>query len=146
MNQDGFSWRVEFQRRPWWMNILFVWCLVLAIGVPIELVVRPLAEDVEVLFGIEFTGLSAKAAGVLHWAIFLAGARGFWKMASWMWPWAAVYVFQVALAHLVWSELSAHGSGWPIGLLQAVVISGIAVLLWRARLLFQAQSAFQTSV
>ena len=70
MNQDGFSWRNEFQRRPWWMSILFVWCVVLAVGVPIELLIRPLAEDVEVLFGIEFTGLSAKAAGVLHWAIF----------------------------------------------------------------------------
>ena len=137
MNQDGFSWRVEFQRRPWWMNILFVWCLVLAIGVPIELVIRPLAEDVEVLFGIEFTGWAAKAAGGLHWAIFLAGAWGFWKMASWMWPWAAVYVFQVALAHLVWSELSPRGNSWPIGLLQAVVISGIGVVLWRARPLFR---------
>ena len=145
MNQDGFSWRNEFQRRPWWMSILFVWCLVLAVGVPIELLVRPLVDDVEVLFGIEFTGWSAKVAGVLHWAIFLAGAWGFWKMSSWMWPWAAVYVFQVALAHLVWSELSANGNGWPVGLLQAVVISGIAVLLWRARLLFQPQSELQTN-
>ena len=58
-------------------------------------------------------------------------------MAAWMWPWAAVYVFQVALAHLVWSEWSERGNGWPIGLLQAVVISGLGVLLWRARPLFR---------
>lgn len=138
-------WKRELGRRPWWMSILLVWCVVFAVGVPIELVIRPVAEDIEVLFGIEFTGWAAKAVGGMHWAIFLAGVRGFWKMASWMWPWAAVYVFQVALAHLVWSELSPNGNGWPIGLLQAVGISGIATLLWRARPLFQAQTGLQTS-
>lgn len=143
MSANVSVWKHELGRRPWWMNILFVFCIVLAIGVPIELLVRPLADDVEVLFGIEFTGWSAKAIGLLHWAIFIAGAWGFWKMASWMWPWAAVYVFQVAFARLVWSELSASGKGWPIGLLQAVVISGIVVLLWRARPLFQVDRVLQ---
>lgn len=137
MGREGSWGRRVLQRRPWWMNILFVFCLLLAIGVPIEVLTRPLADDVEVLLGIEFTGWAAKAVGLLHWAIFSAGAWGFWKMAPWMWPWAAVYVFQVALAHLVWSELSPNGNDWPIGLLQAVGISWIAFMLWRARPLFQ---------
>ena len=137
MDQDVSWWRRELSRRPWWMNLLFAWCLVLAIGVPVEVLTRPLAADVEVLLGIEFTGWAAKATGVLHWAILWAGAWGFWKMAVWMWPWAAVYVFQVAVAHLVWSELSPNGNGWPIGLLQATGISCLAFMLWRARPLFQ---------
>lgn len=137
MGREVSWWRRVLQRRPWWMNILFVLCLLLAIGVPIEVLTRPLADDVEVLLGIEFTGWAAKAVGLLHWAIFSAGAWGFWKMAPWMWPWAAVYVFQVALAHLVWSELSPNGNDWSIGLLQAVGISCIAFMLWRARPLFQ---------
>lgn len=92
-------WQRELSRRPWWMNLVFAWCLVLAIGVPIEVALRPLAEDVEVVLGIELYGWAAKATGGLHAALFMAGAWGFWKMAAWMWPWAAVYVFQVALAH-----------------------------------------------
>ena len=130
-------WQHELSRRPWWMNLVFAWCLVLAIGVPIEVALRPLAEDVEVVLGIELYGWAAKATGGLHAALFMAGVWGFWKMAAWMWPWAAVYVFQVALAHLVWSEWSERGNGWPIGLLQAVGISGLGVLLWRARPLFR---------
>ena len=137
MTSDTAWWQRELSRRPWWMNFVFAWCLVLAVGVSIEVAVRPVAEDVEVVFGIELYGWAAKVGGVLHAAIFVTGAWGFWKMAAWMWPWAAVYVFQVALAHLVWSEWSERGNGWPIGLLQAVLISGLGVLLWRARGLFQ---------
>ena len=46
------------------MNILFVWCILLALGVPIELITRPVSEDVEVWFGIEFMGWSAKVGGL----------------------------------------------------------------------------------
>ncbi len=127
----------ELQRRPWWMNILFVWCVILAIGVPYELLSRPVAEDIEVWFGFELTGWLAKGGGLLHVLVFTAGTWGFWKMRAWMWPWACVYVAQVAISHLVWSELSPNGRGWPTGLIQAVGITIIAVLLWRARPLFQ---------
>jgi len=127
----------ELQRRPWWMNILFVWCAILAIGVPFELLSRPVAEDIEVWFGFELTGWLAKGGGLLHVLLFTAGTWGFWKIRAWMWPWASVYVAQVAISHLVWSELSPDGRGWRTGLIQAVGISIIGVLLWRARPLFQ---------
>ena len=135
-NETSFL-QEQLKARPWWMNILFVWCILLALGVPIELLTRPVAEDVEVWFGVEFMGWWAKAGGLLHAIIFAAGTWGFWRMRSWMWPWAALYVAQVALSHLVWSELSPHGRGWPIGLLQTAGISIIVVLLWRARPLFR---------
>ena len=34
-------WQRELSRRPWWMNLVFAWCVVLAIGVPIEVALRP---------------------------------------------------------------------------------------------------------
>lgn len=140
--QNGMSFLQEqLKARPWWMNILFVWCTLLALGVPIELITRPVSEDVEVWFGIEFMGWAAKAGGLLHAIIFAVGTWGFWKMRPWMWPWAALYVAQVALSHLVWSELSPNGRGWPIGLLQTAGISIIVVLLWRAKPLFQNNDA-----
>jgi hypothetical protein len=37
------------------------------------------------------------------------------------------------LSHLIWSEASPNGNGWPIGLLQAVVISIPGIALLRAR-------------
>ena len=46
-------------------------------------------------------------------------------------PWAAGYLFYAALSHLVWSEASPHGRGWPIGLLQALGLSAVGVLLLR---------------
>jgi ribosomal protein S18 acetylase RimI-like enzyme len=61
------------------------------------------------------------------------GAWGFWRQKPWIVPAAAAYVFYVALSHLVWSEASPHGNGWPIGLLQAAAISVPGVLLLRAR-------------
>ena len=57
--------RQELQRRPWWMNILFVWCVILAIGVPYELLSRPVAEDIEVWFGFELTARKLPAPSTL---------------------------------------------------------------------------------
>jgi hypothetical protein len=42
-------------------------------------------------------------------------------------------VLYVALSHLIWSEASPHGRGWPAGLAQAAAISLVAVLLLRLR-------------
>ena len=44
---------------------------------------------------------------------------------------AAGYLFYAALSHLVWSEASPHGRGWPIGLLQALGLSAVGALLLR---------------
>jgi hypothetical protein len=90
-------------------------------------------RDVEVWFGFELRGIAALATAPLHWALFAVGAWGFWRCRPWVVPAAAGYVFYVALSHLVWSEASPNGSGWRIGLLQALAISLPGVLLLRAR-------------
>jgi hypothetical protein len=66
-------------------------------------------------------------------AIFAAGARAFWTGRVWIVPWAAGYLFHAAFRHLVWSEASPNGRGWPIGLVQALGISAFGFLLLRAR-------------
>jgi hypothetical protein len=93
----------------------------------------PQVRDTEVWFGFELHGALARATAPLHWALFAAGAYGFARLRSWIWPWASVYGFYVALSHLVWSEASPNGQGWPIGLLQAALLSIPGWLLLRAR-------------
>ena len=93
----------------------------------------PHVRDVEVWFGFELRGAAARLTAPLHWAIFAFGAWGFWRARPWIAPAAAAYVFYVALSHLVWSEASPNGNGWPIGLAQAAAISVPGFLLLRAR-------------
>jgi hypothetical protein len=38
----------------------------------------------------------------------------------------AAYVLYAAVSHLVWSEVSPNGRGWPIGLAQAVALGLVA--------------------
>ena len=100
----NFDIRTEWSRRSWWMNLLFLFCLYMAvIYVPYDLFLKPVAADEEVWFGFVLHGWWAKATGLLHWLVYGAGAYGFWKMAPWMWPWAALYVAQVAFSMLVWN-------------------------------------------
>lgn len=89
-------------------------------------------RDVEVWFGFELRGAAAIATAPLHWAIFAIGAWAFWRERPWILPAAAGYAFYVAFSHLVWSEASPNGRGWPMGLLQAAALSIPGVLLWRA--------------
>jgi len=90
-------------------------------------------RDVEVWLGFELHGRAARLTAPLHWAIFAFGAFAFWRAKPWIWPAAAAYVLYVALSHLIWSEASPHGRGWPAGLAQAAAISLVAVLLLRLR-------------
>jgi hypothetical protein len=90
-------------------------------------------RDVEVWLGFEVRGRAALLTAPLHWLIFAVGAWAFWRARPWSVPCAAAYVFYVALSHLVWSEASPHGNGWPVGLAQALAISLPGVLLLRAR-------------
>ena len=76
--------------------------------------------------------MAALLTAPLHWAVFAAGAWGFWQARPWILPGAAFYLFYVALSHLIWSEVSVHGQGWPMGLAQAVAISLPGLLLLRA--------------
>lgn len=93
----------------------------------------PEVRDVEVWLGFELHGRAARLTAPLHWAIFAFGAFAFWRAKPWIWPAAAAYVLYVALSHLIWSEASPHGRGWPAGLAQAAAISLVAVLLLRLR-------------
>jgi hypothetical protein len=90
-------------------------------------------REVEVWLGFEIRGTAALLTAPLHWAIFALGAWGFWHCRPWVVPWAAAYVFYVALSHVIWSEASPNGNGWPIGLLQALAISIPGALLLRVR-------------
>ena len=119
--------------RPRWMTALALFCL----GTVVFLVARDLfvpdARDVEVWFGFELHGRAALLTAPLHWAIFLAGACGFWFRKAWIVPAAAGYAFYVALSHLVWSGVSPKGHGWLAGLALALVLSVPGFVLLRAR-------------
>jgi hypothetical protein len=132
--------RSLFADRPTWMNVLMVFSGYMAfVYVPWDFFVKPVAVDEEVWFGVMFHGWAAKAAEPFHWAVYAAGAYGFRSMKSWMWPWAAVYVGQVAIGMLVWNLL--YGVGGPGGFLVAVAaflaFGALAAALWRAQPLFE---------
>ena len=93
----------------------------------------PEVRDVEVWLGFELHGRAAQLTAPLHWAIFALGAWAFWRSRPWIWPAAAAYLFYVALSHLIWSETSPHGRGWPMGLAQAAGIALCGVWLLRRR-------------
>ncbi len=92
----------------------------------------PEVRDVEVWCGFELRGRAAQLTAPLHWAIFAAFGWGFWCAKPWIVPLASAYLFYVALSHLVWSEASPNGRGWPMGLLQAALFSSSGVWLLRA--------------
>jgi len=130
--------RELFSGRPVWMNAVFVFCLFMTfVYMPFDLFWKPVAQDQEVWFGFMLTGWAAKATAPLHWAIYAAGAYGFWKMRPWMHPWAALYIAQVAIGMLVWSFLDPRGTGFS-GLVPFALFGALAVVTWRARPLFRA--------
>ncbi len=90
-------------------------------------------RDVEVWFGFELRGVAALVTAPLHWAIFLAGAWGFWFQRAWILPLAVAYELYIALCHLIWNQVSPNGRGWLAGLVQAAAFSIPAILLLRAR-------------
>jgi len=115
-----------------WMRGLALFCAgTVLFLVPRDLFV-PETREVEVWLGFELHGRAALLTAPLHWLIFGIGAWAFWTHRPWILPAAAGYVFYVALSHLVWSEASPHGKGWPVGLAQAAAISIPGLLLLRA--------------
>jgi hypothetical protein len=114
------------------MTALAAVCLAaLLITIPRDLFFAA-TRDVEVWLGIEVTGPAAILTAPIHWAIFAVGAWAFWTRRPWIVPWAAAYLFYVAASHLVWSEASPNGRGWPVGLAQALGLSLAGLLLLRA--------------
>ena len=138
----AFDIVAELRRRPWWMNVLWAFCLYMTfIYMPYDLFFKPVAEDEEVWFGFVLHGWAAKLTAPLHWLIYGAGAYGFWKMARWMWPFAALYTAQIAIAMLVWNLIDERGGGWGAGLVSAAIIALPTVALWRAKGRFRPSSA-----
>ena len=124
-----------------WMRGLALFCAgTVAFLVPRDLFF-PETRDVEVWLGFELRGRAALCTAPLHWLIFGVGAWAFWTARPWILPAAAGYVLYVALSHLVWSEASPNGRGWPAGLLQAAGFSALGVLLLR---LHRAQRALRS--
>ena len=92
---------------------MLCFCLFMTfVYMPFDMFLKPVAQDQEVWFGFLLEGWAAKLTEPLHWAIYGAGALGFWKMRRWMWPWAGVYVLQVAISMLVWNAMrDSFGAG-----------------------------------
>lgn len=127
---------MDFGRRPWWMNALFAFCgFMTFVYMPWDFFWKPVAQDEEVWFGILLHGWAAKATEPLHWAIYAAGAYGFWKMRAWMHPWAAVYVAQIAIGMLVWgfTDPRAEGRQALFALPPFFAFGALAWQLWRSR-------------
>ena len=127
------------QGRPWRMNALWAFCLYMTfIYMPYDVFAKPVAQDEEVWLGFVLRGWAAKLTAPLHWAIYAAGAFGFWKMSAWMWPWAALYAAQVTIAMAVWNLIDPRGSGALAAAASAALFLVPTVALWRARPRFRA--------
>lgn len=127
-----------FRGRPVWMNVVMVFCLYMTfIYMPFDFFLKPVDQDQEVWFGIVLTGWAAKATEPLHWAIYAAGSWGFYRMKPWMWPWASLYVVQIAIGMFVWTTTSAQTGGVLVGGLVSVPFIVLAITLWMARPRFQ---------
>jgi short-subunit dehydrogenase len=135
--------RALFAGRPWWMNALMVFSGYMAfVYCPWDVLVKSAAVDEDVWFGIRFHGGAAKLGGLLHWAVYAAGAYGFRKMRSWMWPWAAIYAGQVAFSMLVWPWLYVGGFiGFLTGVVAVVPFGFLTWTLWEARSHFEGPGA-----
>jgi hypothetical protein len=133
--------KADWVSRPRWMNPIFYFCLYMTfVYMPFDLFFKPLASDHEIWFGIALTGWWAKGTEPLHWAIYTAGAYGFWRMKAWMWPWAAVYLAQVVIAMFVWNLVNPHGQGVVAGVVASAVFSVPMIAIWRAKKSFGTDS------
>ncbi len=125
-----------FADRPHWMNALMLFCAYMTfIYMPFDLFWKPVAQDEEVWFGYQLHGWAAKATEPIHWLIYGGGFYGFLKMKSWMFPWAALYTFQIAIAMAVYSWFYSDAPLWA-GLLIAAPFTALGVMLWMAKLKF----------
>ena len=116
------------------MNLIFYFCIYMTvIYMPFDIFYKPVELDEEVWFGITLHGWYAKLTEPLHWIIYGLGAYGFWKMKSWMWPWASVYLLQVVIAMFFWNQLDPRGGGLVPGLISAAIFCVPLVAMAMAR-------------
>ncbi len=129
----------DWRKRPWWMNLIFYFCVYMTfIYMPFDMFYKPVAEDEEVWFGFVLHGWWAKATEPLHWLIYGFGAYGFWRMRPWMRPWAGVYAAQVCIAMAVFNLVDPRGGGWVAAIIAGAIFAVPMVALFRTRL-FDAQ-------
>ena len=123
-----------FSGRSLWMNAVMLFCAYMTfIYMPFDMFIKPVDEDQEVWFGLMLTGWQAKATEPFHWLIYGFGLYGFLKMKSWMWPWASLYVLQVAFGMFVWSLVDENGRGLLVGIGIAAPFIALAIALYMAR-------------
>ena len=122
----------DWNSSPWWMSLMFYFCVFMTvIYLPYDLFFKPVMEDQEIWFGFTLTGWWAKATEPLHWLIYGLLAYGFWRMKSWMWPWASAYVAQIVIAMFVWNMLNDGNLIAAFG--SALIFSIPLIALWRSK-------------
>ena len=114
------------------------------IYMPFDMFYKPVDQDQEVWFGFMLTGWAAKATEPFHWLIYGFGLYGFLKMKPWMWPWASVYVGQVAIGMFAWSVMTDNGPGVMIGSFAATPFIVLAIALFMAKDKFRPVSNEET--
>ena len=131
--------RDRLGERPAWMNVLLVFCAYMTfVYLPWDFLVKPMVSDEEVWFGIRFYGFWAKLLELPHWAVYAAGAVGFWQMRRWMWPWAALYAAQVAIGFAVWPLVYVGGArSWVLAAVGGSAFGVLALALGRSRARFE---------
>lgn len=124
----------EQPTRPWWATGLALFCAGTLLFLAARDLFVPHVRDTEVWLGFEVHGRAARLTAPLHWAVFAAGAWGYWHVRPWIWPWASVYAFVIAGSHLIWNLTSPSGGGLAAGLWQLALFSIPALaLLWARR-------------
>lgn len=54
-------------------------------------------------------------------------------MRAWLHPWAALYVFQIAIGMFIWNLINENGAGFVGAIITATPFIVLGVCLWRAR-------------
>ena len=136
----AFDLKSEWAKRPWWLNVVLLFCLYMTfIYSPFDVVFKPLADDEDVWLGYMFTGWAAKVGGVVHWLVYGALAWGIWTMRPWGWWLGSLYATQVAIAMFVFPLLyGGEGSSWIGALVAGGLFAIPAIAFWRSRALFEA--------
>ena len=124
--------------RPAWVNALLAFTAFMAfVYTPWDLLMKPVAVDQEVWFGVLLTGWAAKATEPLHLALYAAFSWGLWKMRPWMRLWGTAWIVQIAIAMLVWNLTDERGSLLG-GIVTGALFTWLARVYWRAGRVFVA--------
>jgi short-subunit dehydrogenase len=123
------------------MNLAMFFCIFATlVYVPWDFFYKPLEQDREAWFGFLLRGYAAKLTEPLHLLIYGAGWYGFWRMRSWMWPWAALYTAQLSFGMFVWAVVYRGGvGGFVLGLVAAAPFAVLTRALWDSRRVFEAE-------